>query len=123
MLWSSTIRLFLESYLELFLTASLNIKAMNLQTDFGVVIASESLSRITFVMCCVIPPALLLILCKNRENLKSEAFQAKYGSFLVGTKCEQGHYEGAAGIWVVAFFVRRTLLGASFVYWSSFLWG
>ena len=69
----------MEAYAELFLAAILNAEAMGLTEKFSMVVASDWLTGLTLIINCMIPLILIVILWRNRNNLASQLFQAKYG--------------------------------------------
>ena len=73
--------------------------------------------------CLFTPLALFALFYRNRKKLGSKTLQARYGSFLEGTKSESGKYYLVAFMWPVSFFARRLLLSLSLVYYQGFFWG
>ena len=74
LLWSGPIRLFMEGYLELGLTAILHVKAMTLKASFGSIMASDWLAWFALIMCYLAPIVLTVVVWRNRKDLKSKTF-------------------------------------------------
>ena len=117
-----TIKIFMESYLNLCLFSLVNLEEMHWDNDFEAIRFSNVVSILIFLTCLTIPPIMLAWFWVNRAKWRDEDFIEKAGSFFEGVRHDKEH-EVSLMIWQSIFFLRRMVLSLTLAMWQNFFWG
>ena len=120
--WNGFIRLFMESFFELAITALVNIRTVDWQTSYRGVKYSNSLTLIILILMGVLVTCLNVLYCRNFSILSEDRFKNRYGSGLEETNLAKKVSPSSILAYPVTFFGRRIIFALSAVYLVHFLW-
>ena len=120
--WNGFIRLFMECFFELAITALVNIRTVDWQTSYRGVKYSNSLTLISLILMGVLVPCLNVLYCWNFRILNENRFKNRYGSGLEETNLAKKVSPSSILAYPVTFFGRRIIFALSAVYLAHFLW-
>ena len=121
LIWNSLIRLFMETYLELLLTSSLNMKFGRVEPELDSTHYAMVLSKVIFTVLMFFPPVICMLWWRRRENWNSEDFKAKYGSLLQGVALDSKSLGMKSMLAVpIFFFIRRLLLTGAIILFNDY---
>ena len=86
-----TIRLYMETYLNLCLFSLINLKEIRWDVGFPAVKTSNFFSFLIFTQALVVPFVIFSYYIRNRDRWEDEDFQTKFGPFLDGLKHDKKH--------------------------------
>ena len=87
--WS--VRLYMETYLNMCLFSLLNLKEIRWDLGFPAVKTSNLLSILIFTQALVVPVIMFVYYIRNRDRWEDEDFKKKFGPFLDGLKHDKKH--------------------------------
>ena len=120
--WNGSIRLFMETFLEIMITALVNIRTVDWNTSFPGVKYSTALTLISLILIGLLVPCLILLYCRNFSILKEERFKNSYGAGLAEVSLIKKVAPKSILAFPVTFFGRRIIFAWSAVYLEDFLW-
>ena len=117
-----TIRIFMESYLNLCLFSLLNLYEMRWDLEFEAIKTSNVISILVFMSTLIVPVVLFVYFIRNRSRWEDEVFQSKTEAWFEGVRHDEKHHK-ALLIWQFIFFLRRMVLCLTLVLWHEVFWG
>ena len=120
--WNGLIRLFMETFFELVLTAVLNMRMVDWLTPYPAVNLSTALAMISLILVSVLSPFLVFLYWRNFSILAEDRFKSKYGAGLVGTNLVKKVQPRSILAFPMIFFGRRVLFAVSAVLLKDCLW-
>ena len=117
--FNGPLRLFMETFLDLYLTSLLNVTTADTETENSSVEASNKTALAFFIAFSALVPLLgLVYFCKfEKINEKSN-----YGALLDGTRVGEKEKSKWILLFPAFFFVRRIAFSLSVLLFSTFLW-
>ena len=116
------IRLFMETFFELALTALVSIHTADWGTSFPGGRYSNGLSLISLFLLSMIPLCLTVFYCRSFKALTEVHFTKRYGAGLDGVNLVKKVSPKSILAYPVTFFSRRILFVVSAVYFEDFIW-
>ena len=121
--WNGFIRLFLEMFADMALTAALNVHTANWSHPSTKVQYSNILAVIFLVILGTVPLVLLCFFKRKWHLIKDENFLATYGAFLDGTNQDNKRELKWTLLNVpMLFLIRRVAFILSVLYLAGYLW-
>ena len=120
--WNGLIRLFMETFFELILSALVNLHAVDLDSSYPGVKYSNVLTFVSLILIGLLVTSLNLLYCCNFRRLAEKRFRGRYGAGYDGTNPAKKVSPMSVLVYPLSFFVRRILFALSAVYFPDFLW-
>lgn len=123
LLWNTFIRLFMEMFADMAITAFLNVYTADWDSASSVVRYSNMLAVIFLTILGLTPLLLICIYQSKWSQVHDEGFQATYGTFLEGTMLENKRdLKWVLLLLPIIFLVRRIAFIISVLFMSGYLW-
>ena len=120
--WNGFIRLFIETFFELALSAFVNIQTADWETSYRGVKYSNVLTLISLILIGLLTPCLNFLYCRNFSILTEDRFKNRYGAGLEEVNLTKKESPRSILAFPLFFFSRRILFAVSAVFLDDFLW-
>ena len=121
--FNGTIRLLMESYMDLVMFALINIKDLDWSGDFFFVTLNNWISISLVGILIVFPFLIVIVYVRNVKQWKEDQFQERYGAFVDGANLDKKDNTCAIMIVPISFLLRRLSFCLTLVFWIEFFWG
>ena len=115
--FSTTTRIFVESYLDLMIQSALNVKELQWPEGLLGIFVSNYIGIIVFCLCWLVPPSLVLYACLTSKRWGDEKYMERHGTILEGSNIEKHDKKFHVMMIAISFFIRRAVLVLTLIYW------